>query len=157
MRCESAIVVSSGLPMVLVEEPVAREPARPLQLDRALRVDEHEDAQRLGLGPEGVELRVAQLEALDTAAEAGAAQAVALDALLELLGGEVRMLERHAREGDEPVGLGRADLGERLVLDADQLRRDVPVRRVPVGVDAERLHVDALRVHRLEALPAYPS
>ena len=104
-----------------------------------------------------MELRVAQLEALDAAAEAGAAQAVALDALLELLGGEVRMLQRHARERDEPVGLGRADLGQRLVLDPDQLRRDVPVRRVPVGIDAERLHVDALRVHRLEALPAYRS
>jgi hypothetical protein len=110
------------------------------------------DAQRLGLGPEGVKRRIAQLATLDAPAEAGPAQAVPFDALLELLGGEVRMLQGHARERDEPIGLGRADLGQRLVLDPDELRRDVPVRRVPVGVDAERLDVDALRVHRAEAL-----
>ena len=63
------------------------------------------------------------------------------------------MLQGHRREGDEPVGLGPADLGQRLVLDPDELLGHVAVRRVPVGVDAERLHVDALRVHRGEALP----
>ena len=62
------------------------------------------------------------------------------------------MLQRHRREGDEPVGLGRADLRERLVLELDELARDVPLRRVPVGVDAERLDVDALLVHRADAV-----
>jgi hypothetical protein len=99
-----------------------------------------------------MKLGIAQLQAVDAAAEAGAAQAVFLHALLELLDGEVRMLQRHRREGDEPVGLRRADLRERLVLDLDELARDVPVRRVPVGVDAERLDVDALLVHRADAV-----
>src|SRR6185503_20538871 len=86
------------------QESVAREPACPLELGGALRVDEHQDPECLRLGPEGVERGVAQLAALDAAPETGAAQAVALDTLLELLGGEVRMLQGHACERDEPVG-----------------------------------------------------
>jgi hypothetical protein len=50
--------------------------------------------------------------------------------LLELLDGEVRMRQSHRREGDEPVGLSRADLRERLALELDELARDVAVRRV---------------------------
>jgi hypothetical protein len=115
-------------------------------------VDEHEDAELFGLGPERMKLGIAQLESVDAPPEAGAAQAVLLDALLELLDREVRMLQRHRREGNEPIGLGGADLRERLVLKLDELARDVPVRRVPVGVDAERLDVDALLVHRADAV-----
>ena len=99
-----------------------------------------------------MKLRIAQLEAVDAAAEPGAAQPVALDALLELLGREVGMLQRDGRERHEPLGVRRADLGERLVLDLDQLRGHIALGRVPVRVDAERLDVDALRVHRAEAL-----
>ena len=71
--------------------------------------------------------------ALDAAAEAGTAQAVPLDAVLELLDRKVRVLQGDAGEGDKPVGMGRADLGEGLVLDPDDLGRDVPVGAVPVG------------------------
>jgi hypothetical protein len=79
-----------------------------------LRMDEHEHAKLLGLGPEGMELRVGQLLAVDAAADGGAAQAVLPDALLELLGGEVGMLQ-----GDRVRGAG---LGELLVLQRDELR-----------------------------------
>jgi len=74
------------------------------------------------------------------------------DAFLQLLGGEVRVLQRHRREGDEALRVRRAGLGELLVLDLDDLSRDVAVRRVPIRIDAERLDVDALLVHRAEPL-----
>ncbi len=152
MRCDSAIVVSSGLPMVLVSRPLPPSRPVPLELGRALGMDEHEDAELLGLGPERVKLRVAQLEAVDAAPETGPAQAACLDPVLELFDGEIRMLQGDRRKCDEPVGLRAADLRERLVLDPDELLRDVPVGRVPVRVDAEGLDIDALLVHRAEAL-----
>ena len=61
------------------------------------------------------------------------------------------MLQRRGREGDEAVGVGRAELGQRLVLDLDQLGRGVALGAIPVRVDAERLDIDALRVHRGDA------
>ena len=61
------------------------------------------------------------------------------------------MLQRRRREGDEAVGAGGAELHQRLVLDLDQLGRGVALGAVPVRVDAERLDVDALRVHRRDA------
>src|SRR5262249_33373218 len=100
------------------QETVAAEPARALELGRALRMDEHKDAELFGLGPERMEPGVAELEAVHAAARSRAAEAVALDTVLKLLGRQVGMLQRDGGERDEPVGLGRADLGERLVLDA---------------------------------------
>src|SRR5205823_3192852 len=126
----------------VVEVAVALEPA--LEVGRGagpLRVDEDHHAELLGLGPERVELRIADLRAVDAPADTGAAQPVLLDALLELLGGEVGVLERHRREGDEALGVRGARLGELLVLDLDDLPRQVAVRLVPVRVDAERLDV----------------
>ncbi len=110
-------------------------------------MDEDHHAELLGLGPERVELRIADLLAVDATADPGAAQPVILHALLELLGGEVRVLQRHRREGDEALGIRGARLGELFVLDLDDLPGEIAVRRVPVRVDAERLDVDALLVH----------
>ena len=115
------------------QQPVARQAPARLELRRAQGMHEDQHAELLGLGPEGVELRIAQLLAVDAAADASAAQAVLLHALHELLGGEVGMLERDGGEGHEAVGVRGAEL------------------LVPVGVDAERLDVDALRVHRAQA------
>src|SRR5205823_7669665 len=92
-----------------------------LQLGRALRMDEDQHAELLGPGPEGMELRVRQLRAVHAAADAGAAQAELPDAVLELLHGEIRELQRDRSEGDEALGLGCADLGQLFILDADQL------------------------------------
>ena len=61
------------------------------------------------------------------------------------------MLQGRRREGDEAVGVGGAELDQRLVLDPDQLGRDVALGAIPVRVDAERLDVDALRIHRRDA------
>src|SRR5436190_6509604 len=132
----------------VVEVAVALEPV--LEVGRGasgLRVDEDHHAELLGLGPERVELRIADLHAVDAAADPGAAQPVLLHALLELLGGEVGVLQRHRREGDEALGIGGARLRELLVLELDDLPGEIAVRRVPVRVDAERLDVDALLVH----------
>ena len=71
--------------------------------------------------------------------------------MFDLLRGEVGMLQRGGREGDEAVGIGGAELDQRLVLDLDQLGGGVALGAVPVRVDAQRLDVDALRVHRRDA------
>src|SRR5262249_6514162 len=99
------------------EIAVALEPALELRRRaRHLRVDEDEAAELLALRPEGMELRIADLLAVDAAADGGAAQPVLLDAFLELLGGQVGMLEGHAGEGYEAVGMSGARRRELLVL-----------------------------------------
>src|SRR5207245_4242968 len=118
---------------------------------RALRVDEDERAELLGLGPERMESRIAELLAVDAAADGGAAQPVLLQTGLELLGREVRVLQRHRGEGDEAIRVRRAGLGELLVLERDEPAGDVTIGLVPVRIDAERLDVDALLVHGPQA------
>ena len=51
-------------------------------------------------------------------------------------------------------GCAATELGELLVLQLDQLFGDVAVGVIPERIDADRLHVDALLVHGLEALGA---
>src|SRR5262249_7894925 len=110
----------------VVEAAAALQPAAKIGRGAVpLRMHEDDDTELLGLGPERIELRGGHVLAVDAAADAGAAQAVLLDALLELLGGELRMLERHRRERDEAIRIRRAGLGELLVLDPDQLARDI--------------------------------
>src|SRR3989475_275861 len=119
----------------------------PGEVWRALRMDEDQHAELLGLGQERVELRAGELVAGDARADGGAAEPELLDAFHELLHRQVRELERDRGEGDEAVRVGRAELGEPLVLDLDHLSGDVALGPVPRGVDADRLHVDALGVH----------
>src|SRR5262249_4207939 len=64
------------------------------QVRRALRMDEDQHAELLGLSPERVKLRVGELVAGDARAHGGAAQAELVHAFLELLHREVRELER---------------------------------------------------------------
>jgi hypothetical protein len=70
--------------------------------------------------------------------------------VLELLRGEVGKLERDRGERDEAVRVLRADLDEPLVVETHHFRRGLAIGAVPEGIDAERLHVDPLRVHRPE-------
>src|SRR5207245_2370496 len=114
------------------------------QVRGALRMNEDQDPELLGLGPEGVELRIGELIAGDTRADGGAAEAELLHALDELLHRQVGELERDRREGNETIGILRAEPGERFVLDLDHLGDDVAFGPIPRRVDAERLHVDAL-------------
>ena len=114
-------------------------------------MDEDENPELLGLGPERMKLRVGELVVGDARADGGAAEPELLHAVDELLHRQVRELEGHRREGDEAVRVPRAELGEPLVLDLDHPGDDVALGAVPRGVDAERLHVDTLRVHLADA------
>lgn len=65
-----------------------------------------------------------------------------------MLSGQIGKLQRHGREGDEPVGRLRAGLCQSLVLDLDDFCRAITLRYpVPVRVDTQRLDVDPLGVH----------
>ena len=57
------------------------------------------------------------------------------------------MLQRSGGEGNETIRAGRAEFHQRLILNFDQLRGGVAFGTVPIWIDAQRLHVDALRVH----------
>ena len=97
-------------------------------------MDEHHHAQFLGLGPERVELGVADLVAGDIAADRRPAQAVLLDAFLELLGGEIGKLQGDGGEGDKAVGMRGTRLGQLLVLDLDDLLGKVAIRLYQFGL-----------------------
>ena len=70
----------------------------------------------------------------------------------ELLGGEIRMLQRYDAEADEPIGMRRDLLGDLLVQQLHVCRREVAVRPVVLmlEVQADHLDVDALPLHRRE-------
>ena len=148
IRCESAIVVSSGFPITLPSMPFpfrrsvsAADPGR-------LRVDEHDRAERLGLRPEGMKPWVGELVAGDAAADRRAAESHRLHRVLELLRGEVRELKRDRRKRRKPIAMARAEGGHRVVLNSNHLRAEIALDVVPVRVDAEDGDVDPLRVHR---------
>src|SRR5215831_4756313 len=137
----------------VLQHAVSFEPAGGAEFGGALRMDENQRAELFGLGPGWMKFRVRQLLAVDAAANQCAAQSELLDRIFELLGGEIRMLQSHGREADELVGLRRASLGEFLVLQLDHLTGEVGLGFVPKDrVDAERFNVDALLVHRLDAV-----
>ena len=71
--------------------------------------------------------------------------------MFDLLRGKVGVLQRRGRVGHEALGVGGAELDQSFVLDPDQLCRGVATGAIPEGVDAERLDVDALAVHRRDA------
>jgi hypothetical protein len=62
------------------------------------------------------------------------------------------VLQGDGRKGDKSVGRRGAELGQLFVLDLDQLGRRIALRAIPKGVDAERLDVDPLRIHLLDAV-----
>jgi formylglycine-generating enzyme required for sulfatase activity len=134
------------------QEAAALEPAARLELAGPERMHEDQDAELLGLGPDRVEFRVGQFLPGHTAADREAAQPQCPDPVLELLDREVGMLQGYRRKGDKAVGCRRAELGELLVLDPDQLGRRVALGAIPKGVDAERLDVDPLDVHLRDAV-----
>ena len=138
--------------------PRSPRPAERAFLDDVLGaagVHEHRHAELRGLGPERVVLRQRQIFAVDVSADRGAAQAEPLDAVLELLGGEIGILQRDRRERDEAIGMRRDPLREPLVLRPDDPPRQIAIGGVPPeAVDGQRLHVDALLIHDLQPLRA---
>ena len=78
-----------------------------------------------------------------------------LDGVLELLGREIGKLQRDRAQADEPRRVLFAPRGDAFVVRGDDGARIVAVGRVPpIGVDAERLNVDAALVHGREPLGA---
>jgi hypothetical protein len=70
-----------------------------------------------------------------------------LHPLLELLDGKLWKLKRDGGKRGESVRVGGAELRHAFVLDPDDLGRQVAIDVVPVGIDAQDGHVDALGVH----------
>ena len=76
-----------------------------------------------------------------------------LHGMLELLGGEIRELQRDGAQADEARRVLFAPGRDALVVRRDDGTRVLAARGVPpIRVDAERLHVDAALVHRREPL-----
>src|SRR5262249_41217676 len=123
-----------------------------LKIWDSLRVQEDEHAQLFGFRPHRMKPLRRQLLAADAAADRNAAQTQRLDAVDELLHRKVRMLQGHSGECDEALWVGCAELRERFVLDLDDWCRKVAFYLVPEGVDAERLDIDTLRIHRRDAV-----
>ena len=100
----------------------------------------------------GVKFRVREILAGDAAGDRDAAEAEVFDGVLDLLGGQVGVLQRGRREGDKAVGVAGAEFDELLVLhrisSAAASRSAVPVR-----VDAQRLDIDAGAVHLRQPVP----
>ena len=148
IRCDRAIAVSSGLPIVLVSSPLP--PRRPLGSSSRVPSGcmKTSTPSSSHLAQKGWNFGSASSSAGDAAADADPLEAELLHGVLDLLGRQLGMLQGGRGEGDEAVGVGGAELDQRLVLDPDQFGRDVAFGLVPVGIDAQRLDVDALGVHR---------
>jgi hypothetical protein len=72
--------------------------------------------------------------------------------MFELLGCEIGVLQGDRRQADEPVRLCRADIGEFLILQFDDLTGEVGVGLGPKDrVEAERFDVDPLLIHHCDA------
>jgi hypothetical protein len=107
------------------------------------------------LGPERIVLRKREILAVDVPADRHAFQTKTVHAVFELFAGEVRMLQRHRRHRHETIGVGSHPLREALVLGQHNAAGQVAIGRVPpVAVDAERLDVEPLPIHLLDALRA---
>ena len=92
-------------------------------------MDEEQDAELLGLGPERIELARRQFFAFDAAADRGAAESELLDGFLQLFGRQIGILERNRREPDETIRLRRTPRCQLLVLNLDDLARQFAIRR----------------------------
>lgn len=133
------------------QQAAAGEPAARFQFAGAERVQEDEGAEFLAFGPERMEAGIGEFLAGDAAGDADAAKTECFDGVFNLLRGEIGVLQGGGGEGDEAVGVGGAEFHQCFVLYLYQLGGDVAFGAVPVGVDAEGFHVDALRIHRGDA------
>ena len=95
---------------------------------RLLRVHEEHDAQFFRFGPERIELAVRQFLSFDAAADRGATKAQFSHRVVELLGGEIRMLQRKGRHADEAIRLRGDRLSNLFVLQLDQVPRQRALR-----------------------------
>ena len=75
----------------------------------------------LGLGPERIELSIGKLLPFDAAPNRGASHAELLDRVIELIGRQIRVLQRDRRHSDKAVPMRRTVLRDFLILERDQL------------------------------------
>src|SRR5207249_6785466 len=95
------------------------------ELAGTLWVDENHHVELFGLGPERMKFGIRELLAVDAAADQRAAQSEPLDRMFKLLSCKIRVLQGNRRQTNEPVRLCRADVGELLVLQFDNLTGEV--------------------------------
>src|SRR5262249_53838726 len=86
------------------QQAAAGETAARLYFPRAERMQEDQDAELLGLGPDRVEFGIGELLSRDAAADRQAAQPQGLDRVFELLDGKLGVLQCDRRKGDKAVG-----------------------------------------------------
>ena len=110
------------------------------------------------MGEERDEAVVVEVAVADVVADLHAPHAVG-EAALELLAGEVGVLQRHLADRHEPPVAGGAQLEQRVVEDAGALHR--LLGRAAVGEQHRRgrddLHVDAVAVHVGQAHGGVPA
>ena len=100
---------------------------------------EDHDAQFFRLGPEGIELAIRQFQSFDAATDGGSTKAQFSHRVIELLGGQIRMLQRQRRHPDEATGLRRDGLGRSFRSAGwDQIPRERALGRIAPGVDIDR-------------------
>ena len=99
-----------------------------------------------GLGPDRVKFRVGERHTNHTGADGGAFQSLLLDRYFQLLHREVGGLQGERGEACETVRMGRAELGQLLVLDLDDLGGKVAIPAIPERIDRQHFHVDGLRI-----------
>src|SRR5437667_7918257 len=75
-----------------------------------LRMHEQQDPQLLRLCPERIELTIGDLLTFDTSSDGGATQSQFVDGLIQLVGRQIRMLQRHGRHSEKPVGIFSATM-----------------------------------------------
>src|SRR4030095_6278141 len=118
------------------------------------RVHDHWNAELGSLGPERVVLWRREILAVDVAADGGAAKAEPLDAVLELLGRKIGVLQRNRRHRHETIRVSRHPLGQSFVLRANDAARALAIGRLipPEPVDRQSLNIDARSIHELYTL-----
>jgi hypothetical protein len=120
---------------------------------RVGRVHEHRHLQLFGLAPERIVFLARRRFALDVAADGGPLEPELLDGIVQLLGRQIGMLQRGRRQPDEAFRIRLAPFRDAFVMHAHDLGREVALGRIPpILVDGDHLHVDAARIHAVEAI-----
>ena len=115
-------------------------------------MDEEHGAELLGFLQHGMIFLAREVGARHAAADRRTTQPLFLHSGLELLDRQIRVLQCQRGEAGKAIGLGSAQLSEFLVLNFDDLSRQVAILAVPERIDRQDLHVDRHCVHLLETL-----
>ena len=116
-------------------------------------MNQDEGAELGGRRPDRLELGIVEVLARHVGADLRAAQAEHAHGVAQLVGGELRRLHRQRRDGEKAVGARLDLLGELLVLNAGECRRQRGRLRIDESLrgDREHLHVDLGRRHVRQA------